>query len=204
MIRDPFAKARENKLFVASFLSEISTGKPNRYRVVPSRFIAYLYNAWVDQRVVGESRKMNQQRMTFVLRLLGYTVSRKTRAAISCLDIDLIPSPKSPSPDIIGKLGAESTALFVFPNTSDLPPGIYNELTAVRHTVEILARSARENEDMWGEEGKRPSNELLMPSVKLDPSEVQADAGEPDFEQVEANDAKADAESLTETNDYDA
>lgn len=190
MIRDPFAKARENKLFVASFLSEISTGKPNRYRVVPARFLAYLYNAWVDQRVVGESRKMNQQRMTFVLRLLGYTVSRKTRAAISCLDIDLIPSPKPPSPDIIGKLGAESTALFVFPNTSDLPPGIYNELTAVRHTVEILARSARENEDMWGEEGKRPSNELLMPSVNPGPSEVQAGA-EPE-------------ESPTEQNDYDA
>lgn len=180
MIRDPFARARENKPFVAAFLSEISTEKPNRYRIVPARYIAHLYNSWVDQRVIGESRKMNQQRMTFVLRLLGYTVSRRTRVAISCLDIDLIPSPKPPSLDIVEKFGAESTELFKFPNTSDLPTGIYNEIIAVRHSVELLARSARENEDMWGEEGKRPSNKLLMPSAAVQEVEPQEPSNEYD------------------------
>lgn len=213
MRSNPFNQAKDKKPYVEAFLAEISTGKPEPYSIVPVRFLCHLFNLWVDHRKAGDSLKMNQQRFTYVARLIGYTASRKTRNAITCINVALLPEPAPPGEYVKDSLCAENMSPFIPPTLAELPAPVTNEIIAVRHTLELMMRNGKMRAEMWGEDGNLSASEYMtrpykrpLPAsaVNPEPSDAQADAGEPDFEQVEANDAQADAESLTETNDYDA
>lgn len=206
MTHNPFTRAKEYKPYVAAFLAEVSTGKPDKFRIIPSRYLCHLYNLWCEQRGGFEDQKMNQQRFSFVLSSLGYEKTRKTRSGITCFNVCLLAEPTPPMSSTRDSLGARCMEPFNCPPISEIPATILNEVTAVRHIADLMAREEQaELERFTDEERTRPAHMVLNDAFKKpEPSDTQADAGEPDFEQVEANDAKADAESLTETNDYDA
>lgn len=198
MRSNPFTQAKEKKPYVEAFLAEISTGKPEPYSIVPARFLCHLFNLWIDHRRAGETLKMNQQRFTYVVGLLGYTVSRKTRTAITCVNVALLPESAPPREHVATSLGAENMEPFNPPKLADLPSQITNELIAVRHTLELMVRNGKMRAEMWGNDGRLSAGEYLAkpyePSaseaVDPKPSEVQADA--------------ALEESPTGNNDYDA
>lgn len=199
MRSNPFNQARDKSPYVKAFLAEISTGKPEPYSIVPARFLCHLFNLWVDHRKAGDSLKMNQQRFTYVARLLGYTVSRKTRNAITCINALLLPEPAPPGEHVRDSLGVEDMSPFTPPTLAELPAPITNEIIAVRHTLELLVRNGKLSAEMWGEDGRLSAGEYMAKPYKrpqirgaINPRspEVQADA--------------APEESLTEANDYDA
>lgn len=204
--QDPFANARDNKPAVVTFLSEISTGKPEKFRVVPARYLCHLYNLWSDRRGFSEEAHMVPQRFSYVMSRLGYRKTRKTQAGIVAFNVELLPRPNQPDPEACRSILAADLARFEYPSQAETPPSILNEIIAIRHIAELMERNRVEESDRWTEEERTTSAHTILNSTFNNPqtSETQVDAGKPDFEQAEANDAQADAGSSTETNDYDA
>lgn len=193
MTHNPFSRAKEYKPYVAAFLAEVSTSKPDKFRIVPSRYLCHLYNQWCEQRGGFEDQKMNQQRFSFVLSSLGYEKTRKTRSGITCFNVCLLASSNPPASSTQDSLGAQCMEPFNCPPISEVPATILNEVVAVRHIADLLGREQLAELERWtDEERTRPAHAILNDvfEKKPEPPEVQADA--------------APEESPTETNDYDA
>jgi len=199
MRSNPFNQARDKSPYVKAFLAEISTGKPEPYSIVPVRFMCHLFNLWVDHRKAGDSLKMNQQRFTYVARLLGYTASRKTRAAITCINVALLPEPAPPGEYVKDSLGVEDMSPFTPPTLAELPATVTNEIISVRHTLELLVRNGKLTSEMWGEDGRLSAGEYMAKPYKR--PQVRS-AVNPDLSEVQAG--AEPEESPTEQNDYDA
>lgn len=193
MNKTPFELTKQKKPYVLAFLAELTTNKQEEYSIVPSRYLCFIFNAWCDRRKFESDLKMNQQRFTYVMRLLGYTSSRRTRVGIGCFNVTLLDQPLAPTEYTKEALGATDLAPFTFPDVQDVPPTIYNEIAAVRHTINLMDRDKRVREESWGAEGKQPSN------LSLKPTPQAKEAEEPNFEQIEADEVVADA-----SNEYDA
>lgn len=206
MNHNPFTLAKQSKPYVAAFLAEVSTNKPERFRVVPSRYLCLLFNQMCDLRGgFFKDAKMNQQRLSFVLSSMGYEKTRKTRSGITCFNVGLLEEPAPPTTSVADSLGAACVDVFKYTPTAEIPATILNEIIAIRHTVDLMERNRLAEDNRWTEEEKTtPPHAVLHPAKSSEVIASSADAGEPDFQQMEANDAQADAESLTENNDYDS
>lgn len=162
MKHDPFNRAREYSPYVSGFLAEVSTAKPDRFRIVPSRYLCHLYNQWCDMRGGFEDQKMNQQRFSFVLSMLGYQKTRKTRSGITCFNVCLLATPNPPPPTTANNLGAKCMDLFKYPPTAEIPVTILNEVTAVRHISALMAREELAELERWtDEERTKPAHVVV-------------------------------------------